>query len=245
MDAIYWMLLVSVSGPLVGALIGILHHPKPLVLANMLSFAAGVMISISFLNLIPESLALAPFWVFFLGSLFGAFVMFSLDRTLPHIHPQLGRAEQGMKLKRTAIYLIIGMFLHNFPEGIALAIGTLSETKTMFAIAIAIAVHNIPEGICTSAPYFAATKNRAKAFFYAATTVLPIIAGFFAAKLLFVHLTPYLIAAVMAATAAIMIYISADELIPFSCNKDHSHWDHSVIFSLLFGVLFVVMLNSW
>jgi zinc transporter ZupT len=43
------------------------------------------------------------------------------------------------------------------------------------------------------------------------------------------------------ATAGLMIYICADELIPASCNKT-TH--HSTIFSLIFGTVFVVLLKG-
>ena len=44
----------------------------------------------------------------------------------------------------------------------------------------------------------------------------------------------------IAATAGLMIYISSDELIPTSSFKLSNH---STIFSLIFGVMFVVILG--
>jgi ZIP family zinc transporter len=66
------------------------------------------------------------------------------------------------------------MFLHNFPEGMAIAIGSVAEMKVSITIALTIAIHNLPEGICTSAPYYHSTGKRVQSFLLLATTALPI-----------------------------------------------------------------------
>jgi ZIP family zinc transporter len=105
------------------------------------------------------------------GLVSGSMVMYGLDRLIPHIHPQLCAREQGCNLERTSVYLILGMFLHNFPEGMAIAIGSVTEMKVSLAIALAIAIHNVPEGICTSAPYYNTTGARLKSFLVSASIV--------------------------------------------------------------------------
>src|SRR6056297_853677 len=106
---------------------------------NMLAFAGGVMLAISFLELIPRSIEYSSIFMAILGIILGSGLMFAVDRIIPHIHPELCKQEQGKSLKKTAIYLIIGIFLHNFPEGMAIAIGAVSEPKVGFVIALAIA----------------------------------------------------------------------------------------------------------
>lgn len=170
--------------------------------------------------------------------------MYALDRLIPHIHPELCRPEHGSKLKKTAIYLLLGIFLHNLPEGMAIATGTVANFKTTLAIALAIAIHNIPEGICTSAPYYYCTKKKLKSFLISSSTAIPIIIGFLLAFFLFQKIPLQIVGIIIAATAGLMIYIAADELIPTSCNKDKEVWNHSAIFSLIAGVLFVVLLSS-
>jgi len=102
----------------------------------MVSFAAGVMLAISFLELIPESIHLSSAVVCTAGVVLGSLFMFGLDRIIPHIHPELCGQEQGCNLKRTSIYLIIGIFLHNFPEGMAIAVGAVTDIQISFMIAL-------------------------------------------------------------------------------------------------------------
>lgn len=165
--------------------------------------------------------------------------MFGLDRLIPHIHPQLCAQEQGCNLERTSVYLITGIFLHNFPEGMAIAIGSVTDVKVSLAIALAIAIHNIPEGICTSAPYYHTTGNRLKSFLVSSSTAIPIVGGYFLARYIFTSIPSQVVGLIIGATAGLMIYITADELIPTSCAGTN----HKTIFSLMTGVIFVILLR--
>jgi len=231
---------ISVLGPVIGSFIGIMKKPSEAFMYNMLSFAAGVMLTISFLELIPESIQFSSIYICSIGITIGSLMMYLIDKLIPHIHPELMKQEQGRNLKKTAVYLLIGIFLHNFPEGMAIAIGTVSDSKISIAIALAIAIHNIPEGICTSAPYYHCTKNRLKSFLISSMTALPILIGFVFANFLFKNISHTLIGLIIGATAGLMIYICADELIPTSCCRTTNH---STIFSLIAGILFVILLQ--
>jgi len=241
MNQVLLIVIISIIGPLIGSLLGVLRKPSELVMQNMLSFAAGVMLTISFLQLIPESIAMSSTAVSVGGVLIGALVMYILDKSIPHIHPELCAQEQGCNLKKTSIYLIFGIFLHNFPEGIAIAAGLSSNVQLSVTIAFAIAIHNIPEGICTSAPYYFSTKKRLKAFLLSASTVIPLLFGIFLGYFIFTNIPTRIIGLIIGATAGIMIYISADELIPSSCRCKN----HTAIFSLIMGVIFVILVNGF
>jgi len=243
MEGIYLILLISVLGPIIGSLIGVIKKPSERFIHKMLAFAAGIMLSVSFLELIPSSIEISSIMIAAIGIMGGAILMFLLDISIPHIHPGLCQQEQGSKLKKTAIYLILGIFLHNFPEGMALAIGDVTGFQTALVVALAIAIHNIPEGICTSAPYYYSTKKRMKSFLLSSATAIPILVGFLFASYLFRFLTNSLIGLILAGTAGLMIYISADELIPTACDKNHKQWSHSTIFALIAGVLLVILLR--
>ncbi|MBW6462018.1 MAG: ZIP family metal transporter [DPANN group archaeon] len=245
MDSIYLILLISVLGPVIGSFIGVMKKPSESFMYIMLSFAAGIMLAISFLELIPKSIELSSIWLSSVGIIIGSVVMYGLDKLIPHIHPELCKPESGIKLKfeKTSIYLMAGIFLHNLPEGMAIATGIVSSFGITLGLALAIAIHNIPEAICTSAPYYYLTKNRLKSFLLASSTAIPIILGFFIARFLFQNIPTEIIGMIIAATAGLMIYISCDELIPTSCNKDDDSWTHGTIFALIAGVLFVILLG--
>jgi ZIP family zinc transporter len=231
MDPVVFIFLIMVLGPVIGSFIGVLKRPSFGYVCNMLCFAAGVMLTISFVELIPESIELSSVLTCVGGITLGSLVMYGLDRLIPHLHPQLCAQKQGCNLERTAVYLILGMFLHNFPEGMAIAIGSVTEMKVSFVTALAIAIHNVPEGICTSAPYFHTTGARLKSFLVSSSTAVPIVVGYVLARYLFQNIPPHVIGFIVGATAGLMVYITVDELIPNGCAGSN----HQTIFSLIKG----------
>ncbi|MCX6710422.1 MAG: ZIP family metal transporter [Candidatus Woesearchaeota archaeon] len=240
MNQILILLIISATAPLLGALIGILKKPSKEFMYILLAFAAGVMLSVSFLQLMPESVRMSSIWISAVGIVVGSLLMYALDKIIPHLHPELGSQEQGGKLKKSAIYLIIGIFMHNIPEGMAIAIGAFSGLKVGFAIALSIAIHNIPEAACTSASYYYLTRKRKNSFFLASLTSISVLIGFFLLYFFYQIIPESSIGLLIGATAGIMIYISADELIPSSCSLSGSH---ATIFSLIAGVVIVVLLG--
>jgi ZIP family zinc transporter len=121
----------------------------------------------------------------------------------------------------------------------AIAAGSVTDVRVSLVIALAIAIHGIPEGICTSAPYFHTTGSRLKAFLASSSTALPILLGYASARYLFGTISPEVIGVIVSATAGLMIYITTDEIIPTSCAGSN----HQTIFSLLAGVVFVILLG--
>lgn len=239
MDPLVFIVIIAFAGPIIGSMLGVMRRPSFIYVCCMLCFAAGVMLTISFMELLPESIHLSSVPVGVLGLVFGSLVMYGLDRLLPHLHPSLCSQEQGCNLERSSLYLIIGIFLHNFPEGMAIASGAVANIKTSMIISLGIAIHNIPEGICTSASYFHASGNRLRAFLLSCSTAVPILVGYFVARYAFESISSQVVGFLIAATAGLMIYITVDELIPNSCAGEN----HTTIFAFLAGVVLVILLQ--
>ena len=231
---------LSILSPVIGSAIGIIRMPSNVAMYNMLAFAAAVMLSISFLELIPEAIEYGSLSFAIIGLVIGVSIMYLFDRLIPHLHPATLDQEQGGNLKKSALFLFWGIFLHNFPEGIAMAVGTVTNIKLSIAVAIGLAMHNIPEGILTSAPYYKATGKRWKAFWISSATAIPIAVGFVISYFIFQNISMITLSIIVAATAGIMIYICVDELIPASSFK---LTNHSTIFSFISGILLVLLLG--
>jgi len=77
------------------------------------------------------------------------------------------RSGRQAKVKTTAILAALAIAIHNFPEGLATFMGTLSDASVGVSLAIAIAIHNIPEGICVAVPIYYSTGSRIQAFLWA------------------------------------------------------------------------------
>jgi ZIP family zinc transporter len=101
---------------------------------------------------------------------------------------------------------------------------TLQDIHLGSAIAVGIAIHNIPEGLAVSAPIYAATGSRRKAFLWSFLSGAsePVGAGL-GAVLLLPFLTEIVLGWVLAAVAGIMVFISLDELIPAAKASGSEH----------------------
>ncbi|MGL4925354.1 MAG: zinc transporter ZupT [Plesiomonas shigelloides] len=219
--------LLAGGATFVGALAGVIgRKPSNRVLSFALGFAAGIMLLIALMEMLPAALttpgvsALAGYAAFIAGLL----GYFALDHMLPHDHAHdlmLSSAKQGVmsdkKLRRTAMLLTLGISLHNFPEGIATYITASSNLELGLGIALAVAIHNIPEGLAVAAPVYAATGSKRQAIFWAGLSgIAEIAGGLLAALVLGPIISPVLMALIMAAVAGIMVALSVDELMPLA-----------------------------
>lgn len=230
---------LSAIGPVIGSGIGVLKKPSTLYIHNMLYYAAGIMLAVSFLDLIPESRQLGSTLTCVSGLAIGAAAMWLLDRIYPHVHECSSCGEDECQMGHTANFLILAIFLHNFPEGMAIGIGGSTNVGDSLVVAAAIAIHNIPEGICTSAPHYYAYGKRMKSFVMSSLSALPIVAGYFVARYIFGQISPQTMSLLIGATAGLMIYISASELMPAA--TDNSGQKTSLFF--IFGIVSVMLLE--
>jgi len=212
----------------IGAILGVLgQKPSNRLLAFSLGFAAGIMLLISLMEMLPAALStqdMSPVlgYGMFIAGLLG---YYGLDRLLPHSHPQDlmpgGSLPSTHKIRRTAILLTLGISLHNFPEGVATYVTASNNLELGFGIALAVALHNIPEGLAVAGPVYAATGSRGKAVFWAGISGLAeILGGVLAWLILGSMMSPIVMAAIMAAVAGIMVALSVDELMPLAKEID-------------------------
>jgi ZIP family zinc transporter len=221
-----------------------------------LGVSGGVMIYISFVEMLPHAINNIGELnaVLFL---FGGFIlMFLIDTSIPEqknphhfdkinheiecqTKEQSNQLHEDMKLKRTGILAALAIGNHNFPEGIATFVATLENPEWGFMIAVAVAIHNIPEGVSVAMPIQYATKDKKKAFLYSFFSGLAEPFGAFLAFLILMPiLTPAILSGIMAAIAGIMIYISVDEIIPIAHSYNEGHW---ALVGFLLGMLLMAI----
>lgn len=237
----YWVLAVAVAGPVVGSALGVAFTPGRRVTGDMLAFAGGAMLGISLLELLPESLVKCGLAGTAAGLAIGLLAMAALEGTVPR--PPMGQARE--ELERTSLLMILGIFLHNLPEGMAMAsAGSMEDPRALVTVALAIAVHNIPEGICTSAPYYLATGRRLRAFLWSSSTALPVLLGYLLGRTLLRGLRPYAMGIMVASVAGLMIHISCAELLPAAQREEGREHPTRPVVWLAAGVVFVMGLGG-
>lgn len=191
------------------------------IIISSLSFASGVMLSVSIFDLIPESFNLlssifkiTPTILFILIFIsLGIILSMLIDKYLPDNI----ETKNNKNLYRVGIFSMIAIILHNIPEGIATFMATNSDISLGISLALAIALHNIPEGISISVPLYYSSKSRGKALLY---TFISGISEPFGALLTFSLLKNFINDIVMgflfSLIAGIMSQIALYELLPTS-----------------------------
>jgi len=189
---------------------------KDYIISASLAFAAGVMITISFTSLIPESwnLFIKIFRNFPAFLILGIFLSLGVIFSL-FIDQKIEEKFSSNQLYKLGLISAIALMLHNIPEGITTFLSTSTNLKLGLGLSFAIALHNIPEGISIAVPIYYATGSHGKAFFY---TLISGFSEFFGAILAYLFIArfmnDFLLGMILAMTAGIMIHISFYELIP-------------------------------
>jgi len=246
------LLLTTLAGlsTIIGSFIAIsVRRPGPAFLATAMGFTAGVMLLVSFVELLATGIKDAGFLPAMIAFFLGFVAIYLIDAAVPHHYISEKAGDRGLgdsttldvsKLKRTGMLVAMGIAIHNFPEGMATMGAALADPSLGIAIAVAIAIHNIPEGIAVAVPIHAATGSKKQAFWWSALSGVsePVGAGI-AGLILLPFLTGPIIAITLAAVAGLMVFIALDELLPAS--QEHGH-HHLSIIGMLTGM--VVMATS-
>lgn len=214
-------LLSSLAGfsTVIGTFIIFLSKRRTLnFLIGGISFAAGVMFFLSLFDLIPESISflindynfVPSILISFIFVSFGVCLSIIIDKFFPNTFNE-------KSLYKLGLITMIGIMLHNIPEGIATFITTNENIELGISITIAITMHNIPEGISIALPIYYYTKSKKKAFFY---TFICGISEPFGALIAYLFLNPTFttLGVIYAIIAGIMIHISMYELLPASAK---------------------------
>lgn len=221
----YSFLLTTIAGlsTLIGSILIFFNRKKSQnVIIASLSFAAAVMITVSFTDLIPESInmlkkvypSFPSIIIMFIFINIGILISFLIDKYLPE--KSSDNKSKG-NLYKVGIISMLAIILHNIPEGMATFMASNQDMSLGIALTIAIALHNIPEGISISIPIYYSTGSKIKAISY---TFISGISELFGAIITYLFLQPYINDRIMgilfAIIAGIMLHISFYELLPTS-----------------------------
>jgi len=221
--------LAGLSTTIGSLLVFVVRQPGPRFMGLSLGFAAGVMILVSFVELLPAGMDVLGPGLGYMAFFGGLGVMFVLDTVIPHSYEGVADAVPGSStsdrhLLRVGLFVALGIGIHNFPEGMATFAGTLADPRLGTAIAVAIAIHNIPEGLAVAAPVYAATGSKKKAFLWSFFSGVAEPAGaLLAAAFLLPFLEGLFLSAILAAVAGLMVFISLDELLPAAREYGQEH----------------------
>jgi len=206
--------LLSVISTIIGIGLALLLKDNKNWIAIGIGFSTGIMLVISFLELIPESISASGLFPTIISLLAGVGLIGLLNYILPHTHFIKEKGTTNAKLVKSAYLIVLGLILHDLPEGFAMANSYIYSPALGLLLALAIALHNIPEEFAMAVPLINA-KKKDKLFkaglFSALAEPLGAIIGLIA-----IGIVPWLNSLFMSFAAGAMIFISLHELLPMA-----------------------------
>ncbi|MCL2844999.1 MAG: ZIP family metal transporter [Chitinivibrionia bacterium] len=228
----------------------LLKKPSDKIICWLLSFSAGVMVSVVCFGLVPEALELADTTVSIFGLALGIVIVMGLNRivdkitikrkeklnihtTYEEMYHESRLIKNPTRLLRSGLIILLAMSFHNIPEGMAIGAGGSHNFQLGLLLALMIMFHNIPEGMAVAAPLLAGGIGKWKVIFLTAlsgaTTLLGGILGIFIGGI-----SDIAVALSLSAAGGAMLYIVFGEIIPQSAIMTKSRMT-SVL--TLFGII--------
>lgn len=212
--AVISLSFMSVFTTIAGVALALRFRENKIGIATGIGFSAGIMLLISFLELIPESTAAAGVLPALAAVGLGGLVLFALHLVIPHTHLVEERNGIGARTLKSVYLVVFGLILHDVPEGFAMANSYIASQSLGVLVAVAIALHNLPEEFAMAVPAVLLRRKRflyGSALFSALAEPAGAIIGLVA-----VDFIPTLNPLFMAFAAGAMIFVSIHELVPMA-----------------------------
>ncbi|GAA2392570.1 ZIP family zinc transporter [Streptomyces glaucosporus] len=222
-----WGLLAG-SALLVGAVPGYVLRIPHQVVASVMAFGAGVLLSAVSFELIDEAYGRSGMLPVVVGAVGGAVAYTTGNAALARRgarhrkrsgHVQDQPSERQRSGSGTA--LALGALLDGVPESAVIGLGLAQGGAVSTATVAAVFISNVPEGLSSSAGMRKAGRSRSYVFglwgTIAVVSMLSAVAGNAAAGVL----PPSVVAAVTAVAAGAVLAMIADTMIPEAFEKAH------------------------
>lgn len=175
-------------------------------ISGFVAFGAGFMLAVALLEMVPHALALggdgAALYV-----LLGYLLVHLAQHTVtPHFH----FGEETHSVTRSAgATALLGLLLHTFFDGVAIASGFAVSTELGLLLFLAIFLHKLPEGVTIASIQLAGGTTPGQAVASAGFLGVATVVG-----VLLTDLLGFLAAHGLALSAGVTLYVAASNLVP-------------------------------
>jgi len=220
--------LTAWSGFFLGALASVIMKRKSnRFLATMMGFTAGLLISFISFEMLPQPFEHWGLYKSIILMLLGVIVSAWLE----------GRLSNLNKWYKTGLLLILGISIHNLPEGMALGSMLHISFPAGISLAVMIAIHCFPESLAVAVPLRQAGIPALTLLAYTFVLAIPMALGTMSGAI-FSGLAPHFVDACISFSAGVMLYIACGEILPESKEIWHGRMPAlGAMIGFVFGVL--------
>jgi ZIP family zinc transporter/zinc and cadmium transporter len=173
---------------------------------RILAFAAGFILSVAFMDLIPEAITRGGRTAA-LAALIAYLAVHLTQHTIGrHFHFGEETHEVSPLVSRSAL---IGLMLHTFVDGVAVASGLLVSPEVGTLVFLGVLLHKFPEGLAISSLFLASGSSKGAAVMAAGALGTATLVGVLVTDL-FTGLQTY----GLAISAGVTVYVGASNLVP-------------------------------
>jgi ZIP family zinc transporter/zinc and cadmium transporter len=185
-------------------------------LRYFVALGAGFMLATAMVEMVPESFELRGRSAAYL-ILFGYLLIHFFEHTVtPHFHfGEETHADEFMHSHR-GFSVLLGLIIHTFFDGIAIASGFLVSNALGWLIFLAVFLHKIPEGFTVSSVMLVSGRSRGTAWGASGILGAATVAGVLVMAVFRNH-----VSAGLPLAAGVTIYVAASDLVP-EVNKEPS-----------------------
>lgn len=218
--------LVAGSALLIGAAIGYSITLPPRLVAAIMAFGAGVLISALAFDLMDEAYHRGGFAASATGFLIGAAIFSGANLLLVRYgakHRKRSGKQQPSEKENSGsgLALAMGALLDGVPESVVIGVSMIKGGAVGWVTVVAIFLSNLPEGLSSSAGMRKAGRSKAYVFgVWGAITLASALAAV-AGYTIFSRFSPEVIAGTTALAAGAILAMLADTMIPEAVEEGH------------------------
>ncbi|MEM4246438.1 MAG: ZIP family metal transporter [Candidatus Bathyarchaeia archaeon] len=213
LEILWWVLgcTVAVSAASLVGVVTLAVNERLLggVLFALVGFSAGALMGGAFLHLLPESLDASPVASVFQLVIAGFVAFFLLERILRWRHCH----QEGCPVHPFTYLNLVGDGVHNFIDGLIIAVSFAASIPLGVASTVAILAHEVPQELGDFGVLVYGGLSQARALLYNLLSALTAVAGALLGYLL-THAVEGVVSSLLPVAAGGFLYISASDLVP-------------------------------
>jgi ZIP family zinc transporter/zinc and cadmium transporter len=201
--------LIAAAGNVLGGYFVVRREWPRKYLQYFIALGAGYMLSVAFVEVIPESVRLSGENAL-ISVLIGYFLIHLFEHTIaPHFHFGEETHTEEMHGFHARNTVLLGLAIHTFFDGVAIAAGFLVSTWLGAVIFVAVFLHKLPEGFTVASVVLASGQGKRAAVRAAALLGAATLAGVLLTSQLQTQLKYALPLA-----GGVTVYVAATDLLP-------------------------------